>query len=139
MTRDDAAVAAVPWQKRDPKRWRRELAALRRAGLFYRIRRTGTRVWLLISYPVPAGLLDGDDAAGDTVALEVHFSRVHPFLPPTVVWLGRPDALGRHLNPVDLHLCLIHEADWDMGMTVARLLVEQMPKVFATNGLLPAG
>ncbi len=68
------ALVGRSWHLTYPERWREELAALRHAGLPYRISRPAGGVRLHVTYPL---------SACDAVTLRVDFD-MFPWFPPRV-------------------------------------------------------
>lgn len=124
------ALVGRSWHLTYPDRWRDELAALRRAGLAYRISRPGGGVRLHVTFPVPSS---------DAVTLRVDFD-MFPWFPPMVTDLRNHLGLRRHRHPIAGTLCLLHrEEGWDSNMTVAQLLTEQIPKLLASKSDVQPG
>jgi len=115
------------WWERDPIRWEREQNALRSAGVAFEVNpgaRASSKLVLNLSMQSAAGPLK----------LVAHFPTTYPYFPPAV---EAPELdLPRHQTPGAKTLCLLKDngADWEPATdTLAGLLVEQLPKIFASQ------
>lgn len=126
----DEATRFRSWHKLYPGRWRHELAALRQTGWRFAVRYHAGTVSLRIDYPIRSTPPSGTGA--EVVRLRVRFEESYPHFPPKVYEIGEKLRLRRHRSPDGL-LCLIHDEDWTVGLTVADLLRSQMPKVLRTG------
>lgn len=72
-------------------------------------------------------LVPGRRPGAGVINLRVAFPTDYPFFAPEVFDPVNALGLNRHRNPVDGQLCVIEQEDWRIGLTIARLLRDQLP------------
>lgn len=120
------------WWERYPGRLDDELARLTLAGISHRIdpsaRSAEDRIVIHADVRV----------AGTLVSVTCVFPDTYPFFRPEIFADGL--RLSRHQHPTEKNLCLLPQVDlehampWSVHDTLAKLLVEQLPKIFGEGG-----
>lgn len=116
-----------PWWERLPKRLDFELEALQQAGIeFARRDDDFLRGLLVLDLEVTVG-------GSESIELRAEFPDLYPYTRPEVY---APDlALARHQNPFFKNLCLLGRRSdaWSPEMTLAELVLKQLPLVLGAN------
>lgn len=127
------------WWVRYPEVCRSELDGLKAAGLGWEDDPLGDGDLLRfagwVSIPAGSPITAGTRAADGPVRLRAVYPSSFPWFPPhlwdvdrELPWLVRHVGLGD-----DRALCLVHDRDWQPGMTLADLLVRQVPLMLRTG------
>lgn len=115
------------WWEENVARWEHEKQALGAAGITYVEDRTALGHGALV-------LNLAMERDGQPLRLVAHFPTKYPYFPPMVV---APDLkLARHQTPRTNQLCLLRHGgeQWQPETdTLAKLLIEQLPKIFAAQ------
>jgi len=117
----------TPWWKAFPGHLEAELEALREAGLAFTMRDPDATGYVVIDVNV--------NVDGVATPLAARYPDVFPYMRPEVY---APDlSLEHHQNPFLKNLCLLgrRSDNWTPQMTLAQLILEQLPKaVTAAKG-----
>lgn len=123
------------WWEQHPDRWQRELAAFAEAGWPYDVDESSAAAGVIgidVTYTGPTSP-SGGRAVEEPIRLTVRYPAAYPFFPPQVT--DPNGALGaiRHREPTAGILCLWHGGDWNVAMTAAQLITEQLPRLLTAG------